>query len=531
METNELIRSLAADHGSRARPVGVVLAVALAVALPFTATMFMMGLGMRADVRPAMANPFFMLKFVVTLALTVASVALAMRLVRPGTPARKAAWLLAIPAGLLVAGIAADLAMPQTSTWTARLMGANSLVCLTAIPVLSLPLLDRSADRPAAWRGDTADADGSRRRAGRRRDCGDLLRLALRRRLAAVRHHLVPDCAGAGDACRCGGRTVGAENLRGSPSRYIIILRRLTGEGTVPAVPHFDIDLEKFWADPYPTYARLRREAPVAFAPQLGAVLLTRRDDVFHWEKEIGTFSSDQPGGLMNRLMGQNMMRKDGAAHMAERKVYFQAVNARAVADVWTSRFQAHCDRLLDALIPKGCADLVEEFALPFSGECLKEMTGLTNITAAEMDAWSQAMIEGVANYAGDPAVEQRCHAATAGIDAAIDDILPVVRHKPNHSLLSVMLHGGLPEQQVRANVRLTISGGQNEPRKAIAGCVWALLTHGDQFDDLRAGRINWLQVLEEFLRWQSPIGMSPRRLAKPAEIAASGSSPSSAPS
>jgi cytochrome P450 len=289
--------------------------------------------------------------------------------------------------------------------------------------------------------------------------------------------------------------------------------------GTVPAVPHFDIDLETFWADPYPTYARLRREAPVAFAPQLGAVLLTRRDDVFHWEKEIDTFSSDQPGGLMNQLMGQNMMRKDGAAHMAERKVYFQAVSPRTVADVWTSRFQAHCDRLLDALIPKGRADLVEEFALPFSGECLKEMTGLTNITAAEMDAWSQALIEGIANYAGDPAVEQRCHAATAGIDAAIDDMLPVVRHKPNHSLLSVMLHGGLPEQQVRANVRLTISGGQNEPRKAIAGCVWALLTHPDQFDDVRAGRISWLQVLDEYLRWQSPIGMSPRRVAKPADI------------
>lgn len=285
------------------------------------------------------------------------------------------------------------------------------------------------------------------------------------------------------------------------------------------AVPHVDIDLNDFWADPYPAYARLRREAPVAFVPQLGAVLLTRRDDVFHWEKEIDTFSSDQPGGLMNRLMGQNMMRKDGAAHMAERKVYFQAISPRTVVDVWTSRFQLHCDRLLDTLIPKGQADLVDAFALPFSGECLKEMTGLTNVTANEMDAWSQAMMDGIANYSGDRAVEARCHAATAGIDAAIDDMLPVVKKKPDHSLLSVMLHGGLPEQQVRANVKLTISGGQNEPRKAIAGCVWALLTHPDQLADVRANRIGWQQALEEFLRWQSPIAMSPRRVARPAEI------------
>ena len=49
-----------------------------------------------------------------------------------------------------------------------------------------------------------------------------------------------------------------------------------------------------------------------------------------------------------------------------------------------------------------------------------------------DMDAWSQAMIDGIANYAGDPAVEARCHAATAGIDAAIDDMVPVLEKAPN---------------------------------------------------------------------------------------------------
>ena len=287
----------------------------------------------------------------------------------------------------------------------------------------------------------------------------------------------------------------------------------------VPQAPHFDIDPAAFWADPYPTYARLRREAPVAFVPQLGSVLLTRRDDVFHWEKDIETFSSDQPAGLMNRLMGQNMMRKDGAAHMAERKVYFQAVAPRTVADVWTRKFQAHCDRILDDLASKGVADLAADFALPLSGECLKEMTGLTNVGFADIDAWSQGMIEGIANYQGDPAIEARCQAATTGIDAAISDMLPVVRKAPNASLLSVMLHGGMPIAQVRANIKLTISGGQNEPRKAIAGCVWALLTHPDQLTAALSGKLRWQQVLEEFLRWMSPIGMSPRRMAKRVEI------------
>ena len=162
-----------------------------------------------------------------------------------------------------------------------------------------------------------------------------------------------------------------------------------------------------------------------------------------------------------------------------------------------------------------GRADLVKAFALPLSAECLKAITGLTNMRYQDMDAWSQAMIDGIANYAGDPAVEARCHAATAGIDAAIDDMAPVLAKAPNPSLLSVMLESGMPMESVRANIKLAISGGQNEPRDAIAGCIWALLTHPEQLALVRAGKVRWVQVFEEYARWISPIGMSPRRIAK----------------
>ena len=69
--------------------------------------------------------------------------------------------------------------------------------------------------------------------------------------------------------------------------------------------PSVDIDLSSFKADPYPTLALLRREAPVAFVLQLGSTLLTRLDDIVLWEKRIDVFSSHQPLGLMNRLMGR----------------------------------------------------------------------------------------------------------------------------------------------------------------------------------------------------------------------------------
>ncbi|MCA6097532.1 cytochrome P450 [Bradyrhizobium australafricanum] len=283
--------------------------------------------------------------------------------------------------------------------------------------------------------------------------------------------------------------------------------------------PHFDIDVPAFWQDPYPALARMRKEAPIAFVPQLGSTLLCSRDDIFISEKQIDVFSSHQPEGLMNKLMGHNMMRKDGDAHMNERKAIFPAISPKTVRSHWTAQFAGHATRILDELKPDGVVDFVQAFALPFSAECLKSITGLTNMRFQDMNAWSQGMIDGIANYVGAPAIEARCHAATSGIDAAIDDMVPRLRKTPDLSLLGVMLQTDMPMESVRANIKLAISGGQNEPRDAIAGTVWALLTHPDQLALATSGTIPWLQVFEEYARWISPIGMSPRRIAKPRTI------------
>ena len=74
-------------------------------------------------------------------------------------------------------------------------------------------------------------------------------------------------------------------------------------------------------------------------------------------------------------------------------------------------------------------ADLVPTYATALSGEALKVITGLTNATFQEINDWSQAMIDGISNYAGAPEPQARCNAATAAIDAAIDERLPELEH------------------------------------------------------------------------------------------------------
>ena len=144
MDTDQLIRTLAADNPHRARPVGFVLALALLAAAPVSLLMFFAELGVRPDVMTAMHNPFFDLKFAVTLALAAAAITIALHLSRPEASLRGWVWLLIIPAGLLVGGISGEMMVPQRLPMMARLVGSNSKVCMTAIPMMSLPLLAAS---------------------------------------------------------------------------------------------------------------------------------------------------------------------------------------------------------------------------------------------------------------------------------------------------------------------------------------------------------------------------------------------------
>jgi hypothetical protein len=141
MDTDQLIRSLAADNCYHPRPVGFVLALALLAAAPVSLLIFFAELGVRPDVMTAMHNPFFDLKFAVTLALASAAIVASLHLSRPEASLRGYGWLFVIPAGLLAAGIGGEMMLPQRLPIMTRLVGDNSKICMTAIPVMSLPLL------------------------------------------------------------------------------------------------------------------------------------------------------------------------------------------------------------------------------------------------------------------------------------------------------------------------------------------------------------------------------------------------------
>ena len=276
----------------------------------------------------------------------------------------------------------------------------------------------------------------------------------------------------------------------------------------------FNINYSDFTNNPYPVYAELRNSAPISFVPELDAILLTKHSDIFMCEKNISVFSSVQPDGLMTKLMGQNMMRKDGEDHKAERRTIFPTVSPKTAQKVWKQKFIDHTKSILESLSDQDLLDVVNEFAKPVSAQALKSVTGLTNMTWQEMDRVSQGMIDGCANYIRDSSVEKNCYDCTRSIDNHIQERMEQGLGS-DPSLLSVFASVNEKFETISANIKLAISGGQNEPRDAIAGTIATLLKNRQQLKKILDGEFNWLKAFEEYARWMSPIGMSPRRIAK----------------
>ena len=279
--------------------------------------------------------------------------------------------------------------------------------------------------------------------------------------------------------------------------------------------PHVNVNLKEFDRDPYPILREMRAHNPICYVPELNATLLTQRDDIFINEKKTEIFSSLQPDGLMTQLMGENMMRKDGLEHLTERKAIFPTISPKTVKDIWKEKFISNATNLLKALRENKKANLMTEIAMPTSAHMLKVITGLTNMSEMEMDRTSQGMIDGCSNYIGDPSITDNCNNCTKSIDDHITDRINKGLEDDDLSLLAVQLRAGLSISQTRANIKLAISGGQNEPRDAISGAVATILKHPKQLEMVLNKECNWMQVFEEYLRWMSPIGMSPRRIAK----------------
>ncbi|MEV4902122.1 cytochrome P450 [Citricoccus sp. NPDC055426] len=289
----------------------------------------------------------------------------------------------------------------------------------------------------------------------------------------------------------------------------------------VSALPVVDLDTSALADDPYSTYRHLRETAPVVWAPAINKILFTTFEACAYVENHPEIFSSHVEGAAMVKALGgRPLIRKDDPDHATERQSMNRPLRPRNIQGAWNALFEQNAETYLDRLVEAGPgADLNTEFAMPLAGKNLIDMLGLHGVDPLDIARWSLDFIAGSGNVTDDPDIWLRCETSRAECDAALDEAIPRLRAHPDASITSAMLAGGLPEDAVRNNVKLTISGGINEPQHMITNIVYELSRHPETLEAARQDPTTWDSIFNEAVRKYTPIGMITRETVAKGEF------------
>lgn len=138
MDTNELIKALAADTRRRAAPLSTVWWVAAALAVAVAAAVFLATLSPRPDIAAAAEAPRFLFKFVVMLTLVGGAFDALRALTRPEGNLRRALLLLMAAPALLVAAVVLEMLAVPSEAWSERMIGTSNVYCLILIMMIGL---------------------------------------------------------------------------------------------------------------------------------------------------------------------------------------------------------------------------------------------------------------------------------------------------------------------------------------------------------------------------------------------------------
>ncbi|MEU2006935.1 cytochrome P450 [Rhodococcus sp. NPDC019627] len=295
--------------------------------------------------------------------------------------------------------------------------------------------------------------------------------------------------------------------------------------GSARPAPTADwVTAEALAADPYAVYARLRRESPVAWVPAVHKYLVTGYAECHAIELDQQTFSVQVSGSgaTMTRALGENpMLRKDDPEHAIERQAVNPTLRPKSIKQAWAPVFERNARTYLEAVAEAGpeAAELNRDYAAPVASQNLIDLLGLPGVEPEQMRRWSHAFIAGTGNLLDDPTIWAAAETARTEVDALLDELIPFYEANPNESMTSALVSSGLPRKAVAANVKLTITGGMNEPQHMVTNMVWALDRHRDQHQRILADPTLWPAVFDEAARWLSPIGMYPRETTRPVTL------------
>ena len=304
-----------------------------------------------------------------------------------------------------------------------------------------------------------------------------------------------------------------------------------------PEDPHFDPLDPDYLADPYPYYARFRREAPVFYAPQIDFWVVSRYEDILEIVKDPETFSNARvqeplypltPEALENLMRGVRVVPTTSTAdpplHRRTRKHAARAFSAKRVAEL-EGRIREIANGLIDDMISDGRADLVSQFAFPLPASVVFSFIGYSEKDTEMLKSWCSDRLK---ITWGRPLPEEQLATVEkmASFFAYIEDFVrrraEDLRDDYTSDLLRILAEDEENlslEEVVSICYSLSFAGHETTTNLILNG-LRQLLSRPGLWDELREDPSLIENAVEETLRRDTSVVAWRRSTTRPVEIA-----------
>ncbi|MET8506970.1 cytochrome P450 [Streptomyces sp. NPDC004787] len=209
------------------------------------------------------------------------------------------------------------------------------------------------------------------------------------------------------------------------------------------------------------------------------------------------------------------MTTADGADHRRLRSLVSKAFTPRRIEEL-RPRIEVVAAALLDrleaaALAGDGVADLRRHYALPLPLGVICELLGVAEEHQDRLHRLSSQVV------ATDTGPEQAV-AANRELVGLLAAIAAEKAETPGDDLIGALIavrdQGGdrLDQGELIGTLVLLIIAGHETTLNLVTNAVRALCGHPEQLAHVREGRADWADVVEETLRWDSPVSYFPFR-------------------
>ncbi len=272
-------------------------------------------------------------------------------------------------------------------------------------------------------------------------------------------------------------------------------------------------------ADPYRVYRRLRDEEPVlAVNTMLGEnFLVTRYDDVASMLRNAEVFSSRGNARGIGLVMGRTLLEMDGVEHVRHRNLIAPFFSPLAMRSTMPPVVESVVQQLIDDFVEDGAADLVPGFTFVFPMRVIAEIIGVPIDDHAAFHRMALDLI----SIGDNP---ERGLAASKELVSYLTPLIAERRAAPSDDLLSKLLFAEveghrLSDEEVLSFLRLLLPAGADTTYRLTGNVLWVLLQDPELLERVLADRELIENVMQEVLRWESPVQLVSREATVDTDI------------